>query len=744
MATRLDYDPVNVSGLGSINPYAKLNSGFQSAIDNALGVLQTYEDDLGQQASQAILQRAAQYTDPVAYKKALASGEILGDEAKYVSPEFINSLYERGGTLLSNQIRLNKFNQVLDTQAQADKVKRLKTNAASDLAKALTLANNGRVKEASTILRNSETVAALPQNVKAGYFDRVNTLYSRSNNVTQDQRSQAKLAGTNWARQLYTDSGGSVSAIRNAIQSSNLTPLQEASARDFLTSKGVKLITPVENVALNNNQARAVFGEMGRMSSSTNKTFNPESKFWDVAYGAGAYGSADLSAMPIGQAMQWGQGLRDRTEGTLEGQPENVGTSAIGAFQFTKPTIQQFAPIALGSDWKSQQFNAENQWKIAKAIFDYNKEKGIPLDQRWAGLSSEQGEQLLSMSWEEAAPIIASVENPEAYPVRSNQTTTEGDEPSVITYNPKTFTGLISEVTPLIEKTLSRQTSPLPESFEKLRLSNAPAIQVATLITGTEGSLPEEAKPALTSVIASLSEEYELPTAVTGHTLLKYIGPKEPGSFGLIGSATRGLVGFVGGLVNTPDSSIDSLNSYSIDIEGLKNELMRKNSSSSLFKASDRRTTKADMQALQEAQANYKTARTKYETIQQKIDSGAPFSQRNARAAVANMNAAGSRVTSLLSKYSSDNGLDNAGIAVTQPETITANDFADVANLPKARENNQFNLRELSDNLQSARFDLRMVKADPNTSQEQIRNVREKIIQLKAQLLEAQAKVLSQ
>ena len=111
--------------------------------------------------------------------------------------------------------------------------------------------------------------------------------------------------------------------------------------------------------------------------------------------------------MSIGQAIEFGQNvLIPGTRGNRQlGLPADKGSSAMGAFQITQQTLQDYAPKALGADWKDQPMSAANQDKIAEAIFNDRKQGNLA--DTWVSLPDKTPGAYADKSWEEMRQVIA-------------------------------------------------------------------------------------------------------------------------------------------------------------------------------------------------------------------------------------------------------------------------------------------------------------------------------------------------
>jgi len=130
----------------------------------------------------------------------------------------------------------------------------------------------------------------------------------------------------------------------------------------------------------------------------------------DVVYGFGEYGLPDkpLSTMRMGDVQKYQLKLIDKTRGDV-GQGPRIGTGAVGTYQFTHGTLKEMAPKVFGANWRDIPFTADNQEKLAKAL--YEERKGGDLKKTWAGLPSNRPGQYANVPWEQVRDKIIQVES---------------------------------------------------------------------------------------------------------------------------------------------------------------------------------------------------------------------------------------------------------------------------------------------------------------------------------------------
>lgn len=131
----------------------------------------------------------------------------------------------------------------------------------------------------------------------------------------------------------------------------------------------------------------------------------------DVVYGFGEFGSPSkpISQSTIGEVQDFQRNtLIPKTRGQI-GKGPRIGTGAVGTYQFTYETLNEYAPKVLGPNWRNTPFTADVQEQLAKAL--YNDRKSGNLKDTWAGLPSNRPGQYTNVPWEQVRDQIIQVES---------------------------------------------------------------------------------------------------------------------------------------------------------------------------------------------------------------------------------------------------------------------------------------------------------------------------------------------
>ena len=131
----------------------------------------------------------------------------------------------------------------------------------------------------------------------------------------------------------------------------------------------------------------------------------------DVVYGFGEYARPPkpISTMTISEVQDFQKNkLIPATRGEI-GKGPRIGTGAVGTYQIVYETLKDYAPKVLGPNWRNTPFTADVQDRIAKAIYEDNKNGN--LKKIWAGLPNNRPGEYSNVPWEEVRGQIAAVES---------------------------------------------------------------------------------------------------------------------------------------------------------------------------------------------------------------------------------------------------------------------------------------------------------------------------------------------
>lgn len=347
-------DAPNLAGAAQVVANNGQNIG--SAFNDLAAGLGAFNQARTDRADAAAIQAASQITDSGQYAQALQDGSILrnaGIDPNMVSGRAAQLLAGRQDTLLGNDFRQAQIeNQRADNEMARDRFK-------------------------------AEQAQAVIDNQRADYrFGREQAADALADKSQADKEAAQQLLFD--VNQRGLDQAGA----RQRVMGANVSDRVKQSVLGSLGLGGgvIKL-----------SQPSAVSGQHSGLDAYYSSTSNNPYILPD----------RPLSQGTFREAYDFGQRLRDKTAGEI-GQG-NKGTSAIGAFQITGETFDDFAKPVLGEDWGNLKFNYENQAKVAEAIF--NARKGGNLKDTWASLPDATPGAYKDMSWEEFQRILLPLES---------------------------------------------------------------------------------------------------------------------------------------------------------------------------------------------------------------------------------------------------------------------------------------------------------------------------------------------
>lgn len=137
---------------------------------------------------------------------------------------------------------------------------------------------------------------------------------------------------------------------------------------------------------------------------------------YEVVLGFGKYGKPPkpITQMTLDEVITFGKNVlipNSKADGVGRDSRGLLGSSAVGAYQITQSTLQQYAPKVLGANWSRVEFTADVQDRLAEAIFNDSKSLGSGMSKVWASLSPSQAKRVSEMPWSQAKYIIAAGES---------------------------------------------------------------------------------------------------------------------------------------------------------------------------------------------------------------------------------------------------------------------------------------------------------------------------------------------
>lgn len=373
-----------------------------NAFDRAGGIVDQFTQARTDAADRAVMQRMLGLQDPEAYKAALADGSLVGPQADRVSTGTLANLDSRVGSLLDRAVRQNQvdqgtFNLGRDRYAQD----RLESgNAAMDAAgpiiqQAQILQRQGKEDETTRLL---STIQGLRPDQYAGVLQNVDitgsNALSRGQTIQNMGQSAQRFQNEQWRfGNERAEYGEARAGDALADEIAQRAPDAQTAAQ-FLDASGAS--------AAVKQRALARLGAMG----------------YQGVYGPlGSGGSSGAGAGPA-SIMTGGASLPDniQTVGQFVDNKSNLlrvnpAGTATGVYQITADTWKDFAPKALGENWREANIrDPQVQDRVAEAIWDSAKNSPTSIRNRWASLSANQAEQLKGRPWSEVRDIVSAGE----------------------------------------------------------------------------------------------------------------------------------------------------------------------------------------------------------------------------------------------------------------------------------------------------------------------------------------------
>lgn len=372
--------------LDGIRAFGALLNNSTDNLSKALGGFQAADQA---QVGNEVLQRALQITDPTAYNRALTDGSILGNvDVNRLSPETLAALGSRQGDLvrqagqqLSTQKGQYDFNQqqANDTRlATADRALRnLNTAALSGDPRAIAAAY--QAAEATGL-----TAAQLQDATKGAQGVQGSTL-SNQGRATSNLSSQYQLGKT-----MSDDAAKALAA--DVLMNARSGAVSERGVQENLGSMWGNLPPDVKRL-LAPQLGLGMGGIAAPQASAPGTQGTRNGNSYDVTY------KFTPTAQPL-TSMSLGDVTTMQTD-----MIRDLGGSPVGRYQFTKDTLEQYGPKVLGENWRSQPMNAENQEKLAEAL--YNDRRGGDITKTWAALTNKTPGAYKDIPWSQARQEIA-------------------------------------------------------------------------------------------------------------------------------------------------------------------------------------------------------------------------------------------------------------------------------------------------------------------------------------------------
>lgn len=400
----------------SMQGYQMFSNLLGDAVRSATGTLGTIRDENRAGADQAILTRALALQDPQAMREALASGSLLaGVNTRNASPEVLAGLGSRVGTLLNQAGQQQTLDQNAYTFGRGRDMNARMDAASPALAQFYAARDQGDIIGAQRIFQeNRELLGQLAPDQLASVLTTGQAL-SRGElgqrtgefGLSRDQYNLDTVkrddAESRAAQQLILDVTRSSASPDDAAAA-----IERSKASDQVKAMALGQIQRQFPGTYGMAAGAAPAGGGGGAPSAPGTAGTQSGNPFDTVVGFGQFGNSQkpITSMSFGEAIDFGkQVLIPGTKGNASlGLPPDKGSSAMGAYQLTQGTISDYAPKVLGKDWKNLPMTAENQDKIAEALF--NDRKSGNLKDTWVSLPNSTPGAYKDKTWKEVRDQI--------------------------------------------------------------------------------------------------------------------------------------------------------------------------------------------------------------------------------------------------------------------------------------------------------------------------------------------------
>ena len=416
-------------GTPDFTPAIEAQRGAAAAIQQALGgfggALTRFDDLRSEEQNKEFALRLAAFTDADQLAAAQASGALFEGfdprrltEANIAAPRTTaGMLLGQAGDRLRNVQTSDQINNTRDDRFELERKRAAEAEISPIAAEVFRLRSSGDDAGAALLEATiAPKLGALGMEATGNFY----------------QTGQGLSSGAFTMEKGRFDFGETKDAVREADLADNLWMKIDREAFDGDSARTMLYQNPEVQAAPANVQAAL----LGRINSTYGAQSAPsriagaaggggaigsgaiaagaDTGVYDTVLGYGRYGSPDVpfSQMTGRQAIQFGREVlipntRNNAQLGLEGT--NKGSSAMGAYQFTGGTLEEYMPKILADQGGiDAPLTPQNQERLAEAIF--NDRKGGNLRETWASLPDTRPGAYAGKSWAEMRQIIASGE----------------------------------------------------------------------------------------------------------------------------------------------------------------------------------------------------------------------------------------------------------------------------------------------------------------------------------------------
>lgn len=233
----------------------------------------------------------------------------------------------------------------------------------------------------------------------------------------------------------------------------------------------------------------------------------------NVARGAGLGTNLPDNVKTMGDFSNWASQTNSR----------GVNSTAAGLYQIEGSTLRKAAPQALGANWQSMPFDAQNQDKVAQYIYDNNKGSVAALQKQWPSLTAAKAASLVNGKWEQARGVIAPGES--------------GASEAMIEGLLRNQAGVVGTNTQITQNSANQPAQAAAQELLTRADDNSSANDLAVQLTGKGQPYEGNTVESVTRQIASFQHKYGGTAAQAAWAL----GQSKMGNVGSFRNFARGV-----------------------------------------------------------------------------------------------------------------------------------------------------------------------------------------------------------
>lgn len=380
-------DAPNFSGaLDGVKTAAYLFGNAGNTLSQGLGDFRQFQQD---QAASGAMQNAVKITDPAQYQQALADGSLFnGIDTSQLNARTVNALGNRTGDLINNALNQEKLDYSNYTFGREKN-----QNAALDAAAPLLAQISNAFASGDT--RTGQALMAQNQDVLGTLTPDQIASINRGNlaNTGANLQNQTAAFGLQRSQQDYAQDRQVQAALGQVMQNS-------LTGADVLANASALMQGMDPN-------AQAAF--MGRVNQLMPGTFGPQNG--GAMPGGGSVAPNNIMTGGAALPAQY-KTIGQVVDGKSDLLGYNPAGTAVGTYQMTADTWKDYAPKALGDNWRDADVRDQGvQDKVAAALWNDIKNDPTQIKNRWASFTPAEAQAAVGKSWDQVRGQIAQKES---------------------------------------------------------------------------------------------------------------------------------------------------------------------------------------------------------------------------------------------------------------------------------------------------------------------------------------------